>query len=99
MSKKLTFEEMGMSVSAANQLRNEYGQSFDATICKYKYGNKTFSDEMVFIGYGQYNNANMPNIKVGDYSYDCAYVKMKYNDGCLTIYLDDMQIDILPKDD
>ena len=90
---------MGMSVSAANQLRNEYGQSFDATICKYKYGNKTFSDEMVFIGHGQYNNANMPNIKVGDYSYDCAYVKMKYNDGCLTIYLDDMQIDILPKDD
>ncbi len=100
MSRKLSWEEMSESISAANMLRQEYGGAFKATVRKKEnHGKNYFDDIDVFITHGKYDDANMPCIYIDDLGdYDCAYVRMKYSAGCLTIYSNDTEIDIMPDD-
>lgn len=86
------------SISAVNELRDECGMSFKATVIVTYIESevKDYLDCKIFIGHGQYKDHNMPFIQIEwpqdkddlfYYRYDCEYIKIKKNGkGAIIIY-------------
>lgn len=104
MPHKLPFNQITNGINALNTFENEFGNHFFAMVIeKVKQSSTSMIDQNteVFINRGTFGDHNMPYIVVKDIPYYCQYQRIRNNEGCLTIYLFDRTIDILPnsKDD
>ena len=113
MTRKLSTKDISLSQNSVNQFRTACGSRINANVkIKRWQGSGEVCECIVYIGHGRYDDHNMPNVSIdwpdgctiperyGIHSdFDCAYVRMKYHgSGLLTIYLDEISIDIIAID-
>lgn len=89
MSKKLSSKESADSMYALNDFKKKYGTRFKASLFVKNTGSfdsQFYKDVQIYIGKGQYTDANMPYIDIENLrNYDCAYVKMRFFESSLVI--------------